>query len=650
MMKSFEQAAGSLLTITKRDAEEYEFGHYGKFFARPSHRLASLLAVEREIVVVFTTFEEQQFRTVQALKNFIEREDGRVESTIAIVIHCDPSGSSKLKRWGRDENISILPIYFDGHLPSGSDFERVLCRELFSHDPFDVTGPVSDDAQFYGRRTEAQDLARQLQKGQIRSCLGIRKCGKTSMLNRVMQTVRSSHDCYSVMVDCSKDSIWSQSAAQLLQSLADAVSTARQSTERYALASEPRKATTISDSSTALLKALDGCDHPVVVFIDEVDYITLGSPTAEQWKTEFNPFWRNLRAVYQEAVRQERRFSLLIGGVSSKWFAVESIGGVENAALALVPQEYLSPLARGASIPMIRSIARTCGLQFDDENADPIADACSDIPFWIRKAGSYLHRNIDFHNRPLRPDKSVVDALLEKFIEVEGVPLAQVALAHLFRVYPELEQAASSALYGEAKCISKTTLNQLERYGILATRAGKTELSGVIMRRALENHLKEHSATPVVQPQSSQTTSCLAFGSTDEWAEELALVGKRRNLLEKKLRDITLNFIRFDSVQNKQKPVALDRVLAVLPLERRTKLASASAEVAIEKFLWTDLVRLIEKEWPLFEKVFNDKKAFVENASLVNDRFDAHAKSADHADLALYRRALKWLEDALIPL
>ena len=32
---------------------------------------------------------------------------------------------------------------------------------------------------------------------------------------------------------------------------------------------------------------------------------------------------------------------------------------------------------------------------------------------------------------------------------------------------------------------------------------------------------------------------------------------------------------------------------------------------------------------------------------LVNDRFDAHAKDADLADIALYRRALRYLEERL---
>ena len=63
--------------------------------------------------------------------------------------------------------------------------------------------------------------------------------------------------------------------------------------------------------------------------------------------------------------------------------------------------------------------------------------------------------------------------------------------------------------------------------------------------------------------------------------------------------------------------------------------------------MWTELVRLIENNWNLFESIFNDKRLFSKHAEVINDRYDAHAKDADGADLALYRRSLRWLEEAV---
>ncbi|MCX6897043.1 MAG: hypothetical protein NTZ16_16465, partial [Verrucomicrobia bacterium] len=133
----------------------------------------------------------------------------------------------------------------------------------------------------------------------------------------------------------------------------------------------------------------------------------------------------------------------------------------------------------------------------------------------------------------------------------------------------------------------------------------------------------------------------------EEWAEELAVINRRRNLLESKLRDIALNFIRFDSLHQKQKGTVSDRLLKVIEEKRRIKMADVTAEHVIEKYNWADLVAIFDREWTLFEKIFSDKKLFAENCKVINERFDAHAKKADHADLALYRRSLNMLEEAV---
>lgn len=51
----------------------------------------------------------------------------------------------------------------------------------------------------------------------------------------------------------------------------------------------------------------------------------------------------------------------MVGGVSTYWFTVESIGGIENAALSFIPEEYLSPMPEGATIAMLRRLGRVAG-------------------------------------------------------------------------------------------------------------------------------------------------------------------------------------------------------------------------------------------------------------------------------------------------
>ena len=122
------------------------------------------------------------------------------------------------------------------------------------------------------------------------------------------------------MLDCSKDDIWNQSASQLLFSIGESIATALSDSGNYAEVSLSRNPkVTMSDARSKILSALNTATRTVIIFFDEVDYITPGSPTAPAiWAQEFNPFWRNLRVVTQESMRGEKKLSLFVGGVSDR--------------------------------------------------------------------------------------------------------------------------------------------------------------------------------------------------------------------------------------------------------------------------------------------------------------------------------------------
>jgi hypothetical protein len=628
------------------DYLEFQKGLYAVYYGKPSKRVSRLLGIEREVLILATSFNDLQARAVQFAIDLIDKTKGRLETNFAVIAHRDASGNGKLKNWGRDLDLRVIPLYMpDFDLPTGDALEKMLFLEFFSHDPFDVSGPVSDDNHFYGRRDEAQELARQLQAGQVRACLGIRKIGKTSVIHRVLDLTEDYSTMRAVVVDCSRDDIWAMNAAQLLTAVGHGFRTAESACERRSEAVAVTDVTEVAPAAGALREALSEGSEPALLVFDEVDYITPGSPTAHHWRVEFNPFWRNLRAVYQQIARSKRPLSVLVSGVSSKWFREEQIDGIENAALAFIPEEYLTPLHRAASVAMIQSIARTSGLIVDTEGANHLAEACSDIPFWIRKAGSYIHRNLAIDSRPFQPDPAEIGGLVDAFVEYEGGALADVALSHLFRVYPELSSVAELCFAGKGAEAPAHLRNVLCKYGVARRHAGADNVIGDMMRAGMELYLartKEasHSDAPGIDAR-------LAYASIDEWAEELSLINRHRNKLEVTLRGIVVNFLRFDSLQNRQKAALVERLLKVVDEKRAHRFRQLSPEEIAEKYLWSEMVSLILREWSVFASVFADKALFTLHANILNARYDAHAKPADKADIAHYRRSLTWFDEAL---
>ncbi len=637
------KSRGSFNCVVQPD-ESRNKGYYGVIYAKPSKRTAANLGVSREVLVLVTSFDDQQARTTEAIEHLIRESAGRLESHTAIVVHEDPNGNLKLRNWGRERGIIVLPV-------TGADLARddfrldsYLAAELFSHDPFDVTGPVSDDLNFFGRRDEALDLARKLANGGIRSCLGIRKIGKTSLLNRVIHNLHTHHDCHTVFVDCSKDSVWSKDSVSLTSWIASTIAAAVSENKSY-LALDTRApstpATDINAATERLQKAVETSVKPVILVLDEIDYITPGSPTApDRWKSEFNPLWRNFRSVYQEATRSSKTLSVLVAGVSSKWFFVGKIDEVENAALALIPEEYLSPLPRGATEAMIKNLAKRAGLQFDSATLTELASSAGDLPYWCRKLCSFIHRSTAVEDRPRRINLEEAKHFIARFADSEGGAISRVAISHLFSVYPELVKPATLCSEGKGLGCSAHHANVLERYGVIRN---NREVAGRMMELGLKLALApdptgESNGAPSLEKPSSPI---------GEWAEELAAVGRRRNVMEKKVRSIVVNLIRFDSLSNKDKPSAKERVLKAINDKRKKELEFLSLDDVMDKLFWPELIALAGREWSLFERVFGAKDKFTQATEIINDRPDAHAKGYDAADFALYRRSLKLIEDSL---
>jgi hypothetical protein len=635
-----KSALTQLFVINYEAIRQFETGEYFVLFGGGSKRVRNILGIEREILILGNVYADQQARSVQFARRIINESDGRLEPTLCVIIHQDGRGNAKLKRWGRENGLAIIPVYAStGILPRGQELERLLSYEFFTQDPFDVTGPVASDAQFFGRRTEAQELARKLQFGHIRSCFGIRKIGKTSVLHRVLAEIKKSYDAATLFIDCQRDDVFNLNAAGLLYSIEQSLRGLRESGQSYAEVNATPFSGTAAEVTNRFQSVLEQFDIPVILVFDEIDYITPSNGGSVQWRHGFVEFWRNVRAAYHAAARADRKVSLLVSGVSSRWFSVESIDGVENAALAFIPEEYLSPLPRGAANAMIKTIGTMAGLRFEDDALEAISSFCSDMPFWIRKTCSSLHGKIEIAARPITLPAATVSAMLEDYGRDEGAALAKVALQHLFRVYPELKGPAVSLLK-DGGALAPNLQRTLTRYGITTANGA---ISGRMMRMALMMIAEEQ---PVFDESPSQPGS-EARSLISEWAEELSAISYRRNVMERSLRSIVINFLRVSALSSRDAATAKATLLAAVNEKRRADLEPFNLDLIAEKLYWLELVAIINRHWPLFERIFGDKSLFNRNAEIVNDRPDAHARQLEPSDIAMHRRALQWLDERI---
>jgi hypothetical protein len=646
MWHKLRPGLAGLFTESSVSYSSFEKGWYIRGVMKPTKRMAAALATDRELLFLATNFSDQQPRVIEFAKKVIAQEKGRLEHLV-VIIHLDQDGDRKLKTWGREQALTVLPILLDVTADATPEsVQRSLSSELFSRDPFDVSTPVSDDSHFFGRRDEAIDLARTIATSRIRSYFGVRKIGKTSLIYRVVDLIKNSNDADVVYIDCQRDAIFNMNAAQMIASIATSI---EQLSLTGAGRATPRHNTfsgTIGEAGDALQDLLQKISRPLLIAIDELDYITPSSPTAPLWAGEFVPFWRCLRSVHQEITQRRLPVSLIVSGVSSKWFAQESIGGVENAALHFVPEQYLAPFPRPVSTQMIKRLASRCGLSFSEHVLERIAADCADFPFWIRRACSFMHQSIDLSKRPTDvSDGDAVD-LLDRFVRTEGQALSQLAIEHLCRVYPEIRPSLLACLDGMGQSQEKWALASLSRYGIVDA-SQNWAIRGSMTRNGVLAYLDKSSSETPVRP-AVDALSAGGDARSEQWADDLAIVNRTRNIVERQMRDLIVVVLRVSAVgESGDKLSARDLVLRAIPENRRSDLGGIPLNELMSKLFWLDLYAIVNKYWSSFEKVFGDKILFQQNCFVVNDRPDAHAKRIDAADLALHRRSLKWLQDRL---
>lgn len=610
-------------------------------FAKPTKAIQGSLAIDREVLILIANYSNLHARTIVICQDTIKAEQPRLQPDIVIIVHADPEGDESLRTWAREAGITVLPIFraSAGAMPPAAIVRQRLARELFTSDSFQITGPVSDDNEFFGRREQVNDTLRQLRAGRICALFGLRKVGKTSMINRIISQATSSGSPKVAMVDCSLRGFNEMRAQDALRALARLARLANDHGYAHISQTLHRGETSIM-STFDMLWANSSPNSPLLIVFDEIDYITPDSQTSPHWITDFNEFWRELRAIVQESRRQGMPLGMLVSGASSRSFRVADIGGVENSVLHFVPEDYLSPFADGAADAMIGALAKRCGLDIDREGRAQIATTCAYLPYWIRMAGSYIHRHVDIDKRPSKLEAGVVRDLCRDFSTTEGAEIARVALENLRRVDTPMFDVFRRCVLGEP--VSVREARPLVRYGLVRDRAGKVLVESDVAKSGLAL-LERLQAETVTRTDLAQGRPSLELGDA-EWAEELASISKRRNVLERKTRDFVRVVLRMTVPPERS---WRETVLAALPQPRRDECAALSSDTLMSRLYWKELGSVMAREWNSFSEFFGDKRRLQQAFELLNDRPDAHAKEVDLADIALQRRELTWLEQRI---
>ena len=254
------------------------------------------------------------------------------------------------------------------------------------NDPYDEQRPVESELMFFGRGKVLDDIPQSLLQGQHVGLFGLRKVGKTSLLNRVRDRL-SDHPC--IWIDCQG---YEAVAVDLFNAVLGGLDKelTRLST-RVAVAIPAVE--NANQFRVAFLKGLEALraktpSARVILLLDEVDkyFPNRGQPQSEQTLREYVAFFRMLRALAQEHRGLAVMAVAYRPDVNRSNQLTDAAG--ENPMFMAYQEHFLGFLEAEDTATMLRELGRWQSIEWDEDALVHAHEASGGHPLMARQLAS----------------------------------------------------------------------------------------------------------------------------------------------------------------------------------------------------------------------------------------------------------------------
>ena len=188
---------------------EIKLGHnseYKYIILNPTTIYGDMFNLDREIIVVFSPYEKIQSRTIDVFDHISKRHSSlRIERICNIIVSADSNIEVSLSDLIKNEPESGIVIPFSYQelekIQDSFFFRNRFKKYFYTRDLFAFEAPLKKDIYFFGRNDLIQEIVNRLKSGENSGLFGLRKTGKTSLINGIERNL-AKEDIKSVIIDC----------------------------------------------------------------------------------------------------------------------------------------------------------------------------------------------------------------------------------------------------------------------------------------------------------------------------------------------------------------------------------------------------------------------------------------------------------------
>lgn len=607
---------------------------YRYALVKPCGNMRGILHTDREVLVVFSSYNEFQPRSIDAFDHIISEssEEFRVEKVARILISGDPKIGKKLRSLfeSKPDAPIVVPYYYSEFSLASSDASIIArVREFtFSRDLFSMSSPLRSELYFYGRSDIINEISSKLASGENFGLFGLRRSGKTSLISGVSRALLTRNGI-SITIDCQSPSIHQLRWNELLRYIAGELKSALSG--RYKIGnlesySEKEAAATFLEDIRVLAK--QSRKEIVAILFDEIERVAPGTASSEHWNKDrdFLLFWQSMRAAFQSA---SSPLVYLIVGTNPHCIETIKLFESDNPLYGNVEKRFIPMFTPDQVSEMVIDLGGIMGVEFDAESRIKLFQDFGGHPFLTRYACSFVAKSTGV--RPVSVDRTLYAKGINEYTTESDSYVASV-VGLLKEQYPDEHLMLEYIGQGDMKSFSALSqhdpslLEHLYGYGVL-----KRGLEGSYFNIGVVERYFAKKDRPV-----------RLLGAEDRLAE----ISKRRNALERRVRAHVKTVFSIQFTKAKRREGLISKLID----RRRTEVSGFDFDGLLAEgaspLYFDEIKSIILGFWDKFENSLEmTKTEFDYHMNVVNkSRYDAHAKDIQDHDFEKARVSLAELE------
>lgn len=611
---------------------------YRYIIISPTEIYKDMFNLDREIIVVFSPYETIEARTLGVFEYIAKKHSGlRIEKICNVLVSADKNVESSLNDLIKNEPETqvIVPFHYD-ELQKISDqyfFRNRFRKYFYTRDLFAFEGPLKKDIYFFGRGDLIQELINRLKSGENAGIFGLRKAGKTSLINGIERNLEK-ENIRTVIIDCQDTAFnqrrWNESLYYICCKISEKLSSTVRVAEEHEFTEKNASLLTERFFRAASIES----NGPLFIIFDEIENISRDTSPADHWRKglDFALLWQTMRSIFQ---RNINLVFYLIAGTNPRCIETPKIDHVDNPIFNHFTPLYIPGFEVKETREMIRKLGRRMGLNFDESVYSKLTEDFGGHPFLMRHVCSMISKEVKNSERPIEIARDSYLKGKRSFIDSHSNYLEMI-LSVLKEYYPD-----------EFEMLSMLANNDVESFNEFAELhpSYTTHLIGygLIKKSRLGYDFSIDTIRDYILTQAKYKRVGLSL--EEMWAE----ISLRRNAAEVRIRKL----VRILLQANLGMPAAKTAVLDIFGGTRKERLTALSYSdlfsPSLGEIYFSDLSKIISKHWEIFKNTFSKtkKETFSQLEFINHSRSDAHAEEISAEQFAFFRLCMTSIENDL---